>query len=53
MSVDAENIRLCRDDFEDWCVDNGVDLDHTEDWSAWWSCWTHAVEAKEKLTTHD
>lgn len=31
--------------FQEWAADNCVDLEHKEDWEAWWICYYHGAKA--------
>jgi len=45
-----DNIEGHWDEFRDWCEDNGVDLEHQDDWMPWWECWNAALDAREVHT---
>ena len=42
------NVEGCWDDFADWCNDNGVSLEHKNDWITWWNCWSNAIIAYQE-----
>lgn len=35
------------DEFADWCRDEGINIDHSDDWRIWWMCWNAALDACE------
>lgn len=41
-----DNIKYHWDEFRDYCEDNGISLEHREDWEPWWTCWKAAIDAK-------
>lgn len=45
MNRDVSNDEYKWDEFRDWCEDEGVSLDHQDDWVTWWNCWVSAIDA--------
>ena len=39
--------------FIDWANDNGVDMEHKDDWGAWWECWKDGYQAGCRDTRED
>ncbi len=40
------------DKFFNYCGEQGISLDHIEDWGPWWHCWTHAIDVATKEVGH-
>ena len=34
-------------EFRDYCEDNGINLEHPDDWESWWECWNAALDAAD------
>jgi hypothetical protein len=34
----------CWDEFLLWCKKEGIDLETSENWELWWSCWRAAID---------
>lgn len=32
--------------FKAWAEENGVSLEHPDDWNAWWECWADGYKAR-------
>lgn len=48
----AEDIESSKEDnyweeFTQYCEENGISLDHQDDWEAWWLCWNAALDARK------
>lgn len=53
MITGKSNEEICWDEFVDWANDNGIGMEHKEDWEPWFECWCAAIEAKEQYDVED
>jgi len=42
----TSNSDLCWDEFKEFCEEEGISLEHKDDWGQWWDCWRTAIEKK-------
>ena len=47
MATERSNEDGHWDEFRDYCEDNGISLEHRDDWEAWWDCWNAALDAED------
>ena len=51
--TERSNIEGHWDEFAEWCEDEGIQLEHLDDWGIWWACWNAALDAREKQKSFD
>lgn len=41
------------DQFENYCMLNGISMDHEDDWMSWWECWNAALDSADSAQLED
>lgn len=48
MINNYEKVEYFWNEFTEYCEDNGISLDHVDDWGNWWDIWKKAVDVTKE-----
>lgn len=49
----SEYIKYHWDEFRDYCKEDGISLEHKDDWEPWWNIWVAAIKSVLGEDAHD